>query len=239
MEASFSPGFVYALIILFVERLSVKIVLVAVVFVLSLVLNMNDYSNFTFLVFVIWLPTIVHVFIFTGAFIFYGALKSRSASGLISLLVFAGCAVWLLFYAPHQIKPYVSGYAQKSYEDFSVLNITLYNIFGYGDLQTGDTALYTNTHAVSIMRFIAFAYTYHYLNWFSKTTVIKWNRISKPRMAIIVSLWIVSVVLYAVSFKTGFFALFLLSLLHVFFEFPLNHHTFIGIGRELKAIIRK
>jgi hypothetical protein len=87
------------------------------------------------------------------------------------------------------------------------------------------------------MRFIAFAYTYHYLNWFSKTKVIKWNQVSKKRMTIIIALWVFSVILYFISFQVGFYALFLLSLLHVFFEFPLNHRTFIGIGKELKAII--
>ena len=134
----------------------------------------------------------------------------------------------------------VTEYGKKAYSFFKFLNITLYNAFGFGTMAPTDSALlYYDSHGLAIMRFIAFAYTYHYLNWFSKTTVIKWNEISKQRMAIIILLWILSVVLYAFSYKIGFYALFLLSMLHVFFEFPLNHQTFIGIGKEFKARIKR
>ena len=133
----------------------------------------------------------------------------------------------------------VSEYGKKAYSFFRIVNTSLYELFGFGTLSRDDVALYMNPKAIAVMRFIAFAYTYHYLNWFSKTTVIKWNQISKRRMAVIIILWIASVVLYAISYKVGFYALFLLSMLHVFFEFPLNHFTFIGIGKELKAIFRK
>jgi hypothetical protein len=33
-------------------------------------------------------------------------------------------------------------------------------------------------------------------------------------------------------------ALYFLSVAHVMLEFPLNHHTFAGIGRELRAVVR-
>src|ERR1700682_2159045 len=39
------------------------------------------------------LITIVHVFVFTAAFVLFGALKSRSVSGILSLAVFITCAV--------------------------------------------------------------------------------------------------------------------------------------------------
>jgi hypothetical protein len=42
-----------------------------------------------------------------------------------------------------------------------------------------------------------------------------------------------------IDYKAGFFALFLLSMLHVFLEFPLNHHTFIGIGKEIRGIVSR
>jgi hypothetical protein len=232
-------GFVYALIILFVEKLPIKLLLIFITFIASLVFNVNHYPDAIFLIFAVWLPTIIHVFIFTGAFILYGALKTKSTSGMISLAVFIVCGMSFFIYTPAGLPDFVSNYAQKAYHNFKVLNTTLYSLFGYGEMSLNDNALFTNENAVKIMRFIAFAYTYHYLNWFSKTSIIKWNQVSRPRMAVIVSLWILAVVLYAVSFRIGFYALFLLSLLHVFFEFPLNHHTFIGIGKELKAMIRK
>jgi len=86
---------------------------------------------------------------------------------------------------------------------------------------------------VLVMRLIAYAYTYHYLNWFSKTSVIRWHEVSKPRITAIVALWLLSVGLYAVNYRIGVIALYCLSFMHVFLEFPLNHVTFIGIGREV------
>ncbi|MCW3103326.1 MAG: hypothetical protein JWO09_1766 [Bacteroidetes bacterium] len=232
-------GFVYALIILFVEKTALKLLLIFLTFIASLIFNVNNYPDVIFLLFAVWLPTIIHVFIFTGAFILYGALKTKSVSGMVSLGVFILCAVSFFVYTPEGLPSFVSQYAQKAYYNFKVLNTTLYSLFGYGEMGFRDQAMFSNENSVKIMRFIAFAYTYHYLNWFSKTSVIKWNQVSRTRMSLIVGLWILSVVLYAVSYEIGFYALFLLSLLHVFFEFPLNHHTFIGIGKELKAIIRR
>ncbi len=232
-------GFVYALIILYVEKLAIKLLLVFLAFIISLIFNFNTYPKFPFLIFAIWLPTIIHVFIFTGAFILYGALKSRSISGIVSLVVFALCAATFFVYMPNDFGIAVSEYGKKAYSFFRILNVSLYNTFGFGEMKMTDTTLFDDTKAIAIMRFIAFAYTYHYLNWFSKTTVIKWNQVSKKRLTIIIILWILAVVLYAFSYKVGFYALFLISVLHVFLEFPLNHITLVGIGKELKAIIKK
>ena len=86
-------------------------------------------------------------------------------------------------------------------------------------------------------RFIAFAYTYHYLNWFSKTSVIRWHQVPKLRFAIVIVAWIASVALYLTEYNIGFRWLFLLSFLHVMLEFPLNHQSFIGIGKEISGRI--
>jgi hypothetical protein len=83
------------------------------------------------------------------------------------------------------------------------------------------------------MRFIAFAYTYHYLNWFSKTKVIGWHDIPKSRAILILVLWIVSVALYLIDYSLGFKWLFLLSFMHVMVEFPLNYISFVGIFKEI------
>jgi hypothetical protein len=88
------------------------------------------------------------------------------------------------------------------------------------------------------MRLIAFAYTYHYLNWFSKTSVIKWHEISRVRTAAIIVLWLISLGVYAYDYQLGMITLYFLSVLHVMLEFPLNHQTFAGIGRELHALTR-
>lgn len=232
-------GFIYALIILYVEKTGIKLLLVFFTFMISIVFNFNKYPDFPFMLFAVWLPTIIHVFIFTGAFILHGALKSRSTSGIISLLVFIACAMVFFLYTPENFGIAVSDYGKKAYSFFRILNTSLYNAFGFGNLQINDDALYMSAKAVAVMRFITFAYTYHYLNWFSKTTVIKWNQISQKRLLVILILWVTSVILYAFSYKIGFYALFLLSMLHVFFEFPLNHQTFIGIGKEIRSIVKK
>jgi cell division protein FtsW (lipid II flippase) len=89
-----------------------------------------------------------------------------------------------------------------------------------------------------IMRLIAFAYTYHYLNWFSKTSIIKWHKVSKNRIAAIAVVWLASLALYAYNYDTGMAVLYFISVLHVMLEFPLNHRTFAGIGRELYAMAK-
>lgn len=231
-------SFTYALIILFVEHIGIKLILVFLTFAISLIFNFDKNPTF-FLLFAVWLPTIIHVYLFTGAFILFGALKSRSRSGIISLIVFIACAFTFFIFMPENFGIPISDYGKQSYYLFRSLNTSLYKLFGFGDLKVSDATFYFGPQAVAVMRFIAFAYTYHYLNWFSKTTVIKWNEISKKRMTIIIVLWVASVGLYAFNYKVGFYALFLLSMLHVLLEFPLNHFTFIGIGKELKAIFRK
>ena len=232
-------GFVYALVILYTQKTAVKLLFVVLAFMASLIFSFNKYPNFPFLLFAIWLPTIIHVYFFTGSFILFGALKTKSASGIISFVVFILCAVVCFVYIPENFGIAVTEYGKKAYSYFKLLNSSLYNVFGFGNMSTADDALYYAPQALAIMRFIAFAYTYHYLNWFSKTTVIKWNEVSKQRMIIILLLWVLSVLLYAFSYKIGFYALFLLSMLHVFFEFPLNHQTFIGIGKEFRSRIKK
>jgi len=73
--------------------------------------------------------------------------------------------------------------------------------------------------------YIAFAYTYHYLNWFSKTSVIGWHKINKKRALFIALGWIASLLLYLINYELGLLALFFLSVTHVLLEFPLNHIT--------------
>ncbi|MBL8293395.1 MAG: hypothetical protein JNN08_16220 [Bryobacterales bacterium] len=89
----------------------------------------------------------------------------------------------------------------------------------------------------TVMRFIAFAYTYHYLNWFSKTSIIKWHEVGMPRLIAVTAIWIGSIGLYMYDYALGFKFLFCLSLLHVYLEFPLNHISILGTGRELRSMI--
>ena len=178
----------------------------------------------------IFVPTIIHVYVFTAAFILYGALRSRSASGLASLGVFAACTASFFVVgatAGPELDPYVLG----SYSSFEGVNVALASWLGFGAIESPD--VYVSATGVTLMRFIAFAYTYHYLNWFSKTSVIQWHKIPRPWAIANVCLWLASLALYWWDYRIGMLTLFTLSFLHVFLEFPLDVRTFVGIGQEL------
>ena len=87
--------------------------------------------------------------------------------------------------------------------------------------------------AVGVMRFIAFAYTYHYLNWFSKTSIIRWHEVSRVRGAGIIAVWAAGVGLYLYSYQLGFAVFYVLSVVHVMLEFPLNHQSIVNLLRAL------
>jgi hypothetical protein len=199
------------------------------------------------LLFSVFLPTLIHVFIFTLLFMLYGALKGRSKSGYLSCIVLVLCPLLFIFFNPTGGP--LSNYATNSYGLFDTVNKSLLQLFNPELFQQkflsadyyykyNDLIVYSSPPGLIVMRFIAFAYTYHYLNWFSKTTVIKWHNVPKKRLVAIGALWIASVAFYLWNYEIGFHVLFLLSFLHVFLEFPLNHLTFIGIYQETKAILK-
>jgi hypothetical protein len=183
----------------------------------------------------LFLVTIVHVFVFTAAFILFGALKSKSASGVLSFVVFGLCAVSFFVYVPQAPGYAAGGFVRESYVSFQALNAELLKLFHLGS-GWSLRDIYESAAGLTVMRLIAFAYTYHYLNWFSKTSVIRWHEVPKSRTAVILALWACSLALYARSYELGFIVLYFLSVLHVMLEFPLNHQSFAGIGKELYAL---
>jgi hypothetical protein len=162
-----------------------------------------------------FLPTVIHVFVFTGLFVLAGTLKARSRSGLLSFAVFLACGIGLLVVQPAtDYEP--SAWALQNLGAFSG------TIDGLARLVPGEGR---HPALMAIGRFLAFAYTYHYLNWFSKTEVIRWHRVPRARLVTIAALWLASVALYLVDYATGLAALFFLSTAHVFLEFPLDART--------------
>jgi hypothetical protein len=208
-------------------------------------------------VFGLFLPTLIHVFIFTGLFILAGALKGRSLSGILSLLAFMGIAASFLFLRPsgdYRVGDYVRenfGYLREDGTlggSFASLSLSFARDFGLHDFGSPGPSpatfiaqvnefLYTHPTALAVTAFIAFAYTYHYLNWFSKTSVIRWHLIPRKRLWVILTVWGASLGIYAYDYLLGLKWLFFLSFLHVLLEFPLNHLTFVQIGRELKGMV--
>ncbi len=203
--------------------------------------------NFIY-IFGIFLPTVIHVYLFTGLFMLYGALKSKSTLGVISFFILALMPV--IIYNIDMTNPAytVSEYFNRGLRDSNFMGLNQYfaNFFGVSGNELITLDGYSNTiNGVSSQTqvatihwqtqvFIAFAYIYHYLNWFSKTTVIKWHRnLSPKRFSVIVVVYLMAIGLYIYNYKVGFIAMFFLSFLHVLLEFPLNIVSIKGIGEEL------
>ncbi len=195
----------------------------------------NTDSYFTWIA--IFLPTIIHVFIFTWVFMLYGVLKEKSKAGILSVVALFVCAAAIFMIQPQNLFYEVSQYTKTSYKNFSMLNMELIELFGLRKLEKVSEIFTTNAGFV-IMRFIAFAYTYHYLNWFSKTSVIKWHQVPRKTLIITLLVWLASVGFYLYDYTLGLNVLFFLSFLHVFLEFPLNVVSFTGIGKEISGLVK-
>jgi len=223
---------VYTLCLVFSGKTILSLLISIVVLIIALLIK-ADKIMFLILSFGIFLPTVVHVFLFTGFFVLSGAVKNKSVTGYLSLVVFVGCAIsFALIHTPNAeiLSVAEKGYIQKY---FSILNKSIAGLFNISFVNNS-TDIFELPAMIAVQRFIAFAYTYHYLNWFSKTTVIKWHEVSKSRLAVIAILWVLSVVFYYIDFRLGFMVLFLLSMLHVFLELPLNVISIKGIVSGLK-----
>lgn len=219
----------------FIKDWLYRFVIIALALVFIGFLN-NSPMFFTWVA--VFLPTIIHVFIFTWAFMLYGVLKERSWAGLISIITLIACSIIIIVVQPGNLFYTVSDYSQKSYTQFGELNYRLINFFNMDQL-TNIKQIFTTNAGFVIMRFIAFAYTYHYLNWFSKTSVIKWHMVPKKVLAATIGAWLISISLYIYDYNLGLQVLFFLSFLHVFLEFPLNVVSFTGIGKELASFGKK
>ncbi|HEY1039748.1 MAG TPA: hypothetical protein VGF30_10105 [Bacteroidia bacterium] len=234
----------FTLIIFFVKNSVFKYILTFIVFFASAKMGLDQHPD-AFMWFGLLLPTIIHVCLFTGLFILYGALKTKSGSGYLSLGVFALCILSCFLFMPSAPAAPVSEHIQKTLVNFDVINRGLLLLFGLDSsvtdfntaFQLAQINLFTSPAAIAVARFIAFAYTYHYLNWFSKTAVIKWHEVPKQRMIWVVLLWIGSVVAYLIDYNIGFKVLFLFSMMHVLLEFPLNFVTIRGIGTEIRSLL--
>jgi hypothetical protein len=240
----------------------------------------------------------------------YGALKSRSKTGLISVATFIIIPIILVFYTPVNPKTnFLSDFGKKAYyadgDGFFYTNVSILDHFKLIDeplltnkqyldsvvnkksadnqipvaeraritdslknklaenfivpnqeseyynkpipvkfaipINTKEyywNSIFFSTFGIMLMRFIAFAYLYHYLNWFSKTEVIRWHKVPKIRFALVIGLWLTACGLYAYDYALGLSFLFFLSFSHVLLEFPLNIVSIVGIGKETLSIVK-
>lgn len=210
--------------------------------IVLLIISSQVASKFI-LFFTLFLPTLIHVYVFTMLFMLYGAFKSKSRMGLLSVFILLLCPFILFYVYPDRAFYSVTEYGQKAYETFKYLNI--YSLTEGFDQALPNTMdgwngiVYHSKLGILVMRFIAFAYTYHYLNWFSKTKVIQWHKVPKWRFALVIVIWIASIALYQYNYVVGIQWLYFMSFLHVVLEFPLNMTSISGIIGHLKNQVIK
>lgn len=170
----------------------------------------------------VFLPTVIHVYLFTILFMWHGTVVSGKKIGYfnISLMIFLPLFLTIM---PIDTLEYKSQNLFKSAfleGEFYALNVNLAKVLGFGD---GTQFSFWEKFFIKVQIFITFAYTYHYLNWFSKTTVIGWHRqLNTKKSILIATVWLGAVALYFYNYKAGVAVVLFLSILHVLMEFPLN-----------------
>jgi len=164
----------------------------------------------------IMLPTVMHVFVFTVAFMWLGAMKNHNLMAYLSVIAMLICAgTFFIPITSSTAAPNLTGIVF-----FKPVIIFLQKISGL-----------SNASEAQLFGFLSYAYTYHYLNWFSKAEVIHWNRIPRQRMQAIIVIYVIALLIYAYNYTVGFLIILLLSQLHVLMEFPLNLRTFVALVR--------
>lgn len=191
------------------------------------------YVSFSIVLVSIFLPTIVHVYLFTLLFMLFGAIKSKSTPGYIGVALLALIPIIITFGKINPDQYILSQNTQDNFiaSGFQSLNFSLANLLNSSKHESFSLL---SLLGIKIQIFIAFAYTYHYLNWFSKTSIIGWHKgTSKTRLIAIAAIWVASISFYLYDYRTGIIVLFFLSFLHVFLEFPLNIVSVKGIADSL------
>jgi len=305
-----------SLLFAFVKNLVVKIIAILFIFIfisgwLAPENSSENSKSTTIFALTSLVPTLIHVYLFTGLFMLFGALKSRSKTGLLSVAAFLIIPIYLVYGLPVTPKKnYISDYGKEAYyadgDGFFYTNVSIMDHFRLinepnltnkqyldsiinKDSKTNQTPIaerqrisdslsdklnqafivpnpeseyymrpipaklaipieskdyywnyvFFSGFGIMLMRFIAFAYMYHYLNWFSKTEVIRWHKVPKIRFVAVLLLWLTACALYAYNYSLGLSFLFFLSFTHVLLEFPLNMVSIVGIGKETYQIATK
>ena len=222
----FAAGIIYLK-----KAIHIILYFIACVAISYLLLN---YVPFYIRLFCIFLPTIIHVYLFTLLFMIAGTLNTKSTFGIIAIILLILSPV-AIFAIPINAANYqVTALTQNTFRNSGFYNVNS-TLAKMGGLFTSAYSPFRSATGIKIQVFIAFCYTYHYLNWFSKTTVIGWSKnISIPKLATIIVIWLGAIALYWYNYQIGFTALFFLSTTHVLLEFPLNVKSFTQIFGKLR-----
>jgi len=169
-------------------------------------------------------PTLVHVFFFTWTFMVSGALRERerSLTKWVNPALAAVIPVLLMFVPMHYGR--LGGFWLRA-ESMTFVSI---HAKLAGDLHHTvvlNGMLLKDPVVAGLMRVFAFAYLFHYLNWFAKTELLELHKIPRREWAAIALVYVACLASFGVSFRFGFMVSSFLSVLHVVLEFPLNWHT--------------
>jgi len=182
----------------------------------------------------LFLPTIIHVYVFTLIFMAYGAKKAKSTPGFIAVAV----ALFVpLLIAGLEIPGEAFQFSEEmigTYETsrFHLTPLRTAEFFGWSD---GSVFNLKGGLELKLMTFLSFIYLYHYLNWFSKTSLIQWHKsLTWQRSVIIGATWAVLLALLYYNFKLGLMIAVFFSVVHVILEFPLNLISIRGLFAKEK-----
>jgi len=88
----------------------------------------------------------------------------------------------------------------------------------------------------ALLRVFAFAYLFHYLNWFAKTELLQWHKISARTWAVVGTLYAAAIGVYMWNMRVGFIVVNFMGMMHVLLEFPLNWHTLRFVTGRLRGV---
>lgn len=196
---------------------------------------LNSQQTYTQLVGVL-IPTVIHVYIFTILFMAYGAKKAKSTAGYIAVGV-AILAPLLIAGINLDGQTYLFGDAMKSIfveHNFHNTPVRTAQFIGLTDV---NAFYFYQPLYLKMMMFLSFIYLYHYLNWFSKTSLIQWHKtLTRKRTLLIAGMWVGLMILFYFSFDLAMMIAFFFSFLHVILEFPLNVFSVKGILTKEKSV---
>jgi len=166
---------------------------------------------------------VIHVCVFTTAFMLVGALKSRDRIQFALLGTYlAGLALILLLPPLAQAAPPHS------------LAIRLFGPVGAAlENWSGGARIVPDARLMGALSFI---YTYHYINWFAKARTIRWHHLAPRQWVVIALVSGGAIALYAIDYEAGFAVLLCLSAAHVILELPLDILVFRDLGRALGSV---
>lgn len=218
-NAAIFVSLLLAIAALFANRIWHWLIVSALGIIVAILLN--SYDAYTMLI-GLFVPTIIHVYLFTIIFMIYGAKKAQSKMGYFAAAI--GILAPILFiFLPVSPDLYQFPQVFKGLYLDNNFHVTPVIFAKYLGISEGKTFFFYEHMELRLMMFMSFIYCYHYLNWFSKTTVIKWHKVLTLRKSIAISiLWLISVALFYIDFRIGFLFSLSLSFLHVILEFPLN-----------------